>query len=127
MASRNYTTEVKTASGINLILGAWLVASPWVLIYGTMTGAWNCLVFGALIFVIGVIRVTSIPGPFSARVNLVFGLWTIASPWIFGYATGTAAMWNSIVVGILVAVTALWSASASVRRDRREQELITGH
>ncbi len=124
MANSNYATQANTASGINLVLGAWLIASPWIFGYSAFTaGAWDSVVIGAIIFVIGLTRVVSLVGPALARVNVVLGLWTIASPWIFGYAGGEPAMWNSIVVGIVVALLALWSANATVLRDRRDSRL----
>lgn len=128
MPNTSYTTQAKTASGINLVLGAWLVASPWIFGYQMVSGAtWDSVVIGALIFIIGVTRVVSLVAPTLARVNVVLGLWTIASPWIFGYATGEPGMWNSIAVGIVVAVLALWSANATVLRDRQDSHLATGH
>ena len=126
MKSSDYAAQAKTASSINLILGAWLVASAWIFIYGSGTaaaGAWNSVVVGALIFIIGVTRVVSLVGPLLARVNVVLGLWTIASPWVFGYGTGEPAMWNSVVVGIVVTLLALWGANATVFRNRRETHL----
>jgi SPW repeat len=128
MTHMNYGNQARTASGINLVLGAWLIASPWIFGYyasaGPLSaGTWNSVVVGALILVIGLTRVVSLVGPGLARVNVVLGLWTIASPWIFGYAAGEPAMWNSIVVGIVITLLALWSANATVLRDRRESHL----
>jgi hypothetical protein len=124
MPNTSYTTQAKTASGANLVLGAWLVASPWIFGYESIpAGTWSSVVVGALILIIGVTRVISLVGPALARVNVVLGLWTIASPWIFGYATGQPGMWNSVVVGIVVAILALWSANATVSRDRQDSRL----
>src|SRR5919201_6811792 len=40
-------------------------------------------------------------------INLLAGLWLIASPWIYGFfAPGAPSAWNSIVVGILIALVA---------------------
>jgi hypothetical protein len=126
MTSESYTSQAKAASGINVVLGGWLVASPWVFGYVGTSAAWNSVVIGALILIIGATRVVSLAGPFLARVNLVFGLWTIASPWIFGYAAGEPAMWNSIIVGTVVALMAIWSARAIVLRDTQESHFVTG-
>ncbi|MFP5503028.1 MAG: SPW repeat protein [Candidatus Sericytochromatia bacterium] len=40
--------------------------------------------------------------------NLVLGVWLIVAPFALGYAYFEAAMWNSIVVGLLVAAFAAW-------------------
>jgi hypothetical protein len=127
MLNTNYTTQAKTASGINLVLGAWLVVSAWIFVYGIAGAAWNSVVIGALIFIIGVTRVASLVGPLLARVNAAFGLWTIASPWIFGYPFEEPAKWNSVAVGIAVTLLALWSAKATVLRNRQESRLAVGH
>ena len=127
MANANYAAQAKTASSVNLLLGVWLVASAWIFLYdGSTAGAWNSVAVGAVIFVIGVTRVVSLVRPLLARVNVVLGLWTIASPWVFGYAAGEPAMWNSVVVGIVVTLLALWSANATVWRDRKESHLPVG-
>jgi hypothetical protein len=41
--------------------------------------------------------------------HLLLGLWTIASPWVFGYVSDDMAFWNSAVSGMLVAMLAMWS------------------
>ncbi len=123
MRNANYTTRAKTASGINVVLGAWLVASAWIFVYTTASGAWDSVVVGALIFIFAVTRVSNLVGPMLARVNTVLGLWTIASPWIFGYANGGPAMWNSICTGIVITVLAWSSAVATLAREEQESHL----
>ncbi len=41
--------------------------------------------------------------------NVILGVWLILSPWIFGYVGKSGALWNSVIVGILVAVLAYGS------------------
>ncbi len=120
MATADFTTQAKTASGINLLLGCWLVASPWIFNYAVSSAGWNSVAAGVVVFIIAVNRLSALVGPALARVNLVLGLWTIASPWIFGYAAGEPAMWNSVAVGIAITLLAWWSANATVLRDRQE-------
>ena len=40
-------------------------------------------------------------------VNLILGLLLIISPFVFGFADVTAAMWTAIIIGILVAIVSL--------------------
>jgi len=42
------------------------------------------------------------------RVQMVLGIWIFVSPWVLGYANSSAALWNSIVGGALVALASLW-------------------
>ena len=37
-------------------------------------------------------------------VTLVLGLWLIAAPYLFGFATLTPALANSVVVGLILAI-----------------------
>jgi hypothetical protein len=43
---------------------------------------------------------------FAGGVNLLAGLWLIVSPWVFGYEAQPGALWNSIIVGIVIVVLA---------------------
>lgn len=51
-----------------------------------------------------------------AWLNVILGLWLIISPWVLGYTATTAAFYNALIVGVLVAVFALlgWAAHAGV-------------
>lgn len=43
----------------------------------------------------------------ASGLNILFGVWLIVSPWVFGYqARGLAATWNSVIVGTLIAILA---------------------
>jgi hypothetical protein len=41
-------------------------------------------------------------------VNLLVGVWVAVSPWVLRLAEQSTLMWNSVIVGIAVAVLALW-------------------
>lgn len=40
-------------------------------------------------------------------VNVIAGLWMLVSPWALAFAAETRPMWNSVVLGILIAAVAL--------------------
>lgn len=40
-------------------------------------------------------------------VNFVLGLWLIIAPFVLHYSTLSTAMWNSVLVGIVVAILAI--------------------
>lgn len=108
--------QVKTASGLNLVAGLWLIVSPFVLGYTDLQQAmWNSLIVGVLVAIMAAARV-AMPGhyPWMSWANVVLGIWLIASPFIYSYpqgGEGETAMWNEIVMGIIVAGLGLWSAS----------------
>jgi hypothetical protein len=42
-------------------------------------------------------------------VNLVLGLWMLVSPWALAFQSEATPMWNSVVLGILIAAVALFA------------------
>ncbi len=50
-------------------------------------------------------------------INILLGISLLVSPWVFGYqAAGSAAIWNSVIVGALIAILA---ASSCFSRHTR--------
>lgn len=111
----NHAMQVRTASGINTALGLYLIASPWVWgfnINGSAT--WNCVAVGIVIALFGAARVRD---PHYAStlswINLILGAWIIVSPWVYGYTLNGSGMWNSIILGAVVLLLAIWSGTAT--------------
>ncbi len=99
--------QVRAATIVNVLLGAWLIASPWIFGYdGISMALWDSVIIGALIVIFAAARYATPLGGASWP-SVVLGLWTIASPWVFGFVG--AGRWNSVVLGIIVALLALWS------------------
>lgn len=46
-------------------------------------------------------------GKFFSWVELVLGIWVVASPWILGFS-GALGLWSNVVAGTSIAVLALW-------------------
>lgn len=44
-----------------------------------------------------------------AWIELILGLWVLISPWILGFAGLGTALWNNVIMGVLLAIFALWS------------------
>ena len=42
--------------------------------------------------------------------NFILGLWLIVAPFALHYRDITAAMWNNVIVGIVVAILAIYRA-----------------
>jgi len=95
-----------------LILGAWLLMSPWLLQYVTTlpyldytAASWDSLIFGLVIVVI-MARVLYIPNKLvtQERLALAVGLWLVVSPSVLGFANVKLATINLISVGLAVAL-----------------------
>jgi hypothetical protein len=41
--------------------------------------------------------------------NVVLGAWLVVSPWLLGFAALQAAMWTAVVLGLAIALLALWA------------------
>lgn len=108
-------TQVKTASGLNILAGLWLVLAPWALAYGTVEPAlWNSVIIGLAVAVLAIVRV-GMPLQYEgiSWINFVLGIWLILAPFILGFGAIELAMWNSVVVGVIVLALAAWSAVAT--------------
>ena len=94
-----------------LVLGAWLFASPWVLNFGLdahdlWVGA-HAWIVGALLFLVALAAFFS-DELLLQRINLILGIWVLASPWIYGFSDKREAAWDHWIVGFLVVAFAAW-------------------
>jgi len=99
------------------LLGLWMLVSPRVLGFagihpGIQSRAiWNAWLVGAVIMLVtvGSRFVVEIWRPWQDGTNAALGLWLMVSPWALGFAAHMTARTNSVVVGFVVAVLALWA------------------
>lgn len=91
-----------------LLLGLWLIVSPWVLAYADGSPQMNNSVVSGLI--IAVLAAFELYKTYywAVVVNLLVGIWVAISPWVLRVADQGAVMWNALLVGIAVVVLALW-------------------
>ena len=119
--TRNYVVQARTASGINVLLGIWLLVSPWLFGYSEvgLPAILNSVIVGTLVALLAASRQVS-PSTSTDRswVILVLALWTIASPWMYGYAANLEGLRDNIVLGIVMAALAIWSWGASIAEQK---------
>jgi peptidoglycan/LPS O-acetylase OafA/YrhL len=103
----------------SLILGVWMILSPWILQFtGTPAAMWNAIVFGVLIAVMALMALVDFH-EWEEWADMAIGAWLIVSAWVLGFAMteaaagaqggAYAATWNFVVVGILTLGMAAWS------------------
>ncbi len=102
---------------ITLIIGIWLILSPWFIGYAHMGHAWNSYLFGALVTIFSVFALYDRKA-WEEWINMVIGLWIFISPWVLGMVS-INVMWNHWIVGIM---TVLMSA-LSVREVQRQSKI----
>ena len=90
----------------NLFLAAVLFVSPWLFRLTNSPGKIDLWVTGA---VIGVVSLAAIIAyrDWEEWLNVLLGLWLIASPWLLGFPH-TRAMHLSIGIGVVVVLLALF-------------------
>lgn len=113
-------STAQLSSGLNVIVGLWLVISPFALDYvGVGDAARNAAIVGLLVAVMAAVRAMSVfRQVWLSWANVVLGVWLIVSPWILGHDQVTAATWNHVITGLVIAVLAGISAMASTSVDR---------
>ena len=107
---------IKAASTICLLAGIWFFVSPWVYGAAAQPSAWNCWIIGGFMVLFGILRISR-PAYSTALswCNMVLGIWTFFSPWIYGYTGNSGRFINSLCIGVIVFVFSIASASMARR------------
>lgn len=117
----------KWLAGANALIGAWLVAIPFLFAgaagMGTGFAFWNYVVVGGGILAFSGYNVWAIaqdrPASAAAAVgSAILGLWLIATPFVTQVAAGGWLLWNDVIVGALVAGLAGYNAYESTDYGR---------
>src|SRR5262245_53381053 len=109
----NEWNNAKLCDVANLILGLFLLLSPWIVGYSGRP-VQNAVISGAVIAILSITALSAF-AQWEEWLNLLLGLWVLVSPWVLAFQ-GTTAATVHVVVGILVAVLAaieLWLVQRS--------------
>ncbi|OBV38992.1 SPW repeat protein [Janthinobacterium psychrotolerans] len=91
-----------------LLLGLWLIVSPWALGYAQGSPQLvNALISGLVIAVLAAFDLYKTYF-WAVVVNLLVGVWVAVSPWVLRLADQGPVLWNYLIVGVAVVVLALW-------------------
>jgi hypothetical protein len=130
MLTHKYDTQARIASGIDILLGIGLIASPWVFGYAAAGSAavWNSEIVGAFIAILAA------GNSFSHRtrtglnwINVLLALWTMISPLVYGYTSNTGGVGDNIALAILTAWFAIWSDDAMIAARKRPPPSAPAH
>src|SRR3954464_9493627 len=98
----------------NLVLGAWLLMSPWLLGYAGSAAAWNAIGMGAGIVVFALIA-AYMPKAWEEIINTLCGVWLVISPFVLGFSNATTVALHTVLVGILATAFAVWAMASDKR------------
>jgi hypothetical protein len=92
------------SSWVNIVLGIWVIISPFILGVHASSAVWSNVVAGALVGILAIIRWSMHQTGWS-WLNLILGAWLVISPFVLFLSGG--AMWNNVILGIIIAAFAL--------------------
>lgn len=103
---------MKYLSWTNFLLGLWLAVAPFILVYhGISAALWEDVIVGLLIAGFAFWRAVGPETQGMAAVSwtvAVLGIWALIAPFALGYSEVAAAVWNDVIIGILVAALAFY-------------------
>ena len=113
---------------VGIALGAWLIASPWVLGFSSHDAAtFNALILGTILMLEELLEL-GVHEMAEEWIDLVAGLWLMVSPSVLGFSSLTLASVNTITVGLLTVLFAAWAMSPLDKRiGRWWHDHVTGH
>jgi hypothetical protein len=93
---------------VNVLLGAWLILSPWAAGFADHRMAMFNFVAVGVLLIAAALGAIIVPQAWEEWVEVALGAWLVASPWILGFADVDIALQNALLCGLLVMVLALW-------------------
>ena len=94
---------------LDVLLGAWIAASPWVLDFSGEypVAAWNAVIIGGAIVVLAAVDLEFL-SKIEEWAMVALGAWSIASPWVLGFTPHRVAAATMLAAGIAVIALTMW-------------------
>ena len=105
--------QVRALNEFDMFAGLWLICAPFIWNYSANGGSVATdIIVGFAVLVLASIQMLSGNNRASwpSWINAVLGVWLFAAPFVLSYPTGSAALWNDIILGIIIGISALISA-----------------
>ena len=105
-------------------LGAWLLASPWVLGFSDQSAPMmNALIMGSILVLEEMLEL-GVHETFEEWIDVVAGAWLMVSPLALGFTSHFAASVSTAAVGLLTLVFAVWAMAPFGQPSKPG---VTGH
>jgi len=115
MQAETRTGTAGFATGLNIVLGIWLVIAGFALSAGA-NATWNDVIVGILVIIFASSRVSrGMINRGASWANFILGIWLIIAPWVLGY-TSMASTWNDFCVGWAVLILSIINVRMNSRR-----------
>lgn len=101
--------SMKWQDWTNVMLGIWLVVSPWALGSAEQQPVMmNAIIFGLALSVASLLE---LGGTESAKewIVMIVGLWLVLAPFVLGFTANFHAAVSTMLTGVLAAVLAAWA------------------
>lgn len=113
MMAHPHDTQVRTASGLDVLAGIWLFISAFV-IRATTGLHWSNGIVAVAVVILAAIRAGgAYRESWLSWINALLGLWVLISPWVISRTPTHGIITNNVITGIVIIVLAAWSALAS--------------
>ncbi|MBX5445862.1 SPW repeat protein [Sphaerobacter sp.] len=112
MRDLDLTERLRISALIIVLVGIWLMLSPFVLSYNHLhASTWNAIAVAWVTMFIAGLRITGAGSEgWLSWLNALIGLYLIASPWIWGDADNLTLVVNNAVCGLFIVGMAAWAA-----------------
>jgi len=110
-------SNAKLCDVANLILGVFLLISPWIFKFEPGHLSQNAVITGIVIAVLAIAALAAF-AVWEEWLNLIVGIWAVISPWVLGFQNNQTATTVHVIVGALVAILAaleIWMTQAPTR------------
>lgn len=110
---------LKWEDWVGIALGAWMLASPWVVGFSDHSvAAMNALIMGSILVLAEMLEL-SVHEAAEEWIDIVAGVWLMVSPVVLGFTSLMPATVSTMSVGLLTVLFAAWALSPLDERVRK--------
>ena len=94
---------------VNVVLGVWLIVSPWAIGYQDQTAALADAIAVGVALIATALGAIFVPRAWEEWTEGVLGLWLFLSPAVLGFTADRRALLSAVITGVVIVALALWT------------------